>query len=171
MCEYWNIICKLYQHCEYISTDFFTYVKHANTEIVFKTRQILCTFCVHFTNTWIIWYYLNIIVPVYWNMTMLIQRSSVKLQYSNVNVDIILETNHSWIFMAPLNSLYNWQPCLVSGHIIAKKYGCEIHTWYYFWHFLNSFQFVEVFLSCLVHVLNIANETINQMCSRWCINC
>lgn len=105
-----------------------------------------------FTNTWIIWYYLNIIVPVC------------------VNVDIILETNHSWIFMAPLNILFNWQPCLVSGHVIAKKYGCEIHTWYYFWHFLNCFQFVEVFLSCLVHVLNIANETINQMCSRWCIN-
>lgn len=135
-----------------------------------NTANSLHVWCL-FTNTLIIWYYLNMIVPVCWNMTMLIQRSSVKLQYSNVNVDIILETNHCRIFMAPLNILFNWQPCLVSGHIIAKKFGCEIHTWYYFWHFLNCFQFVEVFLSCLVHVLNIANETINQMCSRWCINC
>lgn len=91
-------------HCKYLSTDFLIYVKYryTNIEIVFKSQQVLCKFCVHFTNTWIIWYYLNMIVPVCWNVTMLIQRSSMKLQYSNVNVDIILETNHSWIFMVPL---------------------------------------------------------------------
>lgn len=124
--------------------------------------------------------YLNIILPVCWNVIMLISLlkcdhvdiGPCKTAIFHVNIDVISEINHSWIFMAPLhvNILFNSQPCIVSGHIIAKKYGCEIHTWYYFDIFV-LYSICRVFLSCFAHVLNIADETIDQMCSRWCINC
>lgn len=89
--------------------------------------------------------YLNINIPDCWNVIMLISLLKCdhvdigpdiicKTAIFHVNIDVISEINHSWIFMAPLhvNILFNSQPCIVSGHIIAKKYGCEIHTWYYF---------------------------------------